>query len=187
MDNENQHLYNKKISERILLVLQYAGLELKGIATLTGKSIDIFYAIISGRRRLTNQLATLIGQALDFDGSIIFNINSPIPQSIKQSINLQKFKKENHNNKEFFIDTWADNKDSTFIKTHLIYPGYFSEPRYAWEVSQKLETLGRKINSDLLSKQLKYFVTKDILKSKRAPIKLKSGGYGNRKVVVYYQ
>lgn len=186
MDNENSSAYNKKISERILLILEYAKLELKGIAALTGKSIDIFYAVISGRRRLTNELATIIGRSLDFDGYIIFNINTAIPQSIKQSPTLQKFRKENRNNKEFFIDTWHEGKDSTFLKTHLVYEGYFSEPRYTWEVSDKLKEFNKKIGSDLLSKQLKYLVTKGVLRSTRAPIKLKRGGYGERLVDVYY-
>jgi len=186
MDIKSEANYDNKISERLQLILKYALLEMKGIAALTGRSPDIFYAVLSGRRSLTSDLASRIGRSLDFDGNIIFNINSSIPTSIKHSPNLQKFRSDNINNKEFFIDTWHQNKDSTFIKSNLIYRGYFSEPRYAWEVSKRLKELGKIINSDLLSKQLKYFVTKGVLQSKRAPIKLKGGGFGDRLVDVYF-
>jgi len=186
MDNKSDKDYNKKISERIVQILDFAGLEIKGIAAMTGKSIDIFYAVISGRRSLSNDLAKIIGDSLDFDGNIIFNLNTTIPTSIKNSKNLSQFRQDNINNKEFFLDTWSKDKDSNFIKRKLIYSEYFSEPRYAWEVNERLVELGRDLDSDLLSKQLKYFVRKGIIKSKRSPIKLKGGGYGKREVDVYY-
>lgn len=186
MEKDFDAEYNKKISERIIQILDYAGLEVKGIAVLTGRSIDIFYAIINYRRPLSQELATIIGESLNFDGSIIFNLNTPVPSSIKNSQTLQQFRKDNIHNKDFFIDSWSENKDSTFIEKQLINTGYFNKPRYAWEVNEKLKSKGRKLNSDLLSKQLKYFVKKGMLKSKRVPIKLKSGGFGKREVDVYF-
>src|SRR5699024_4824724 len=157
MNNNSDLNYNKKISERIVYILDLTELEIKGIAAITGKSIDIFYAVISCRRPLSQDLARVIGKSLNFDGSIIFDINTPIPGAIKKSSNLLQFRRDHINNKDFFIDTWTNDKDSVFIKKHLIYTGYFSTPRYAWEVNRKLEHLGRKLDSDLLSKQLKYF------------------------------
>ncbi|SJN47923.1 hypothetical protein [Sphingobacterium sp. JB170] len=179
--------YDKKISERILLILKYSSLEIKGIAALTNKSPDIFYAIITRRRRLSPKLASVIGEALDFDGNIIFNLNIPIPTTIKESQKLSTFKKANANNRFFFIDTWTKNKDSTFIREQLLDKGYFAYPRYAWEVNQQLLKLGKRLDSDLLTKQLKYLVEKGLLKSKKAPLKLKEGGYGSRSVTVYFQ
>lgn len=187
MNNNSDLNYNKKISERILRILDLTGLEIKGIAALTGKSIDIFYAVISCRRPLSQDLARVIGKSLNFDGSIIFDMNTPIPMTIKNSSNLLQFRQEHINNKDFFINTWTNDKDSAFIKKHLIYSGYFSTPRYAWEVNRKLERLGRKLDSDLLSKQLKYFVKKEILESKKAALKLKKGGFGKRMVDLYWQ
>lgn len=186
MENKTGIEYNKLISERLIEILRYSNLEIKGIAALTKRSIDIFYSVLSERRPLSKDLAKVIGDSLDFDGMIIFNINTAIPNTIKTSQNLSKFREKNINNKDYFTDTWSENKDSTFIKNKLIYTGYFSEPRYAWEVNNKLLTLGRKIDSDLLAKQLKYFVTKNILKSKKARIKLKSGDFGKRIVDVYF-
>ncbi|MCY4778814.1 hypothetical protein ORI89_04060 [Sphingobacterium sp. UT-1RO-CII-1] len=186
MDREANDNYNKTISERLLLILEYSQLEIKGIAVLTEKSIDIFYAVLSLRKPLSKDLANSIGKALDFDGSVIFNLNIKIPSSIRESTTLSQFKKENINNKQYFSDLWSKNKDSEFIKTNLIYKGYFSEPRYTWEISEALIELDRDIDPDLLKSYLKYFVKKDILKSKVAPIKKKNGEYGTRKVNIYY-
>lgn len=186
MDINNENNYNKIISERLIQILNYSNLEIKGIAALTDRSIDIFYAVLAQRRPLSQELAKAIGDALDFDGMIIFNINIQIPTSIKTSPSLLAFRKENISNHNYFTDSWSADKDSSFIKDKLVYSGYFSEPRYAWEVNDTLKNLGRKLDSDLLSKQLKYLVTKEIIKSKRAPIKLKNGGFGKRMVDVYY-
>lgn len=178
--------YNKIISKRIVRILEYSKLEIKGIAALTGKSIDIFYAIINLRKRLSPELAKTIGETLDFDGSIIFNINVEIPPSIGNSMKLKTFRDANIMNKEFFSDLWSEDKDSTFIKKNLIYKGYFSENRYTWEISDALATVGRDIDPNLLKSHLKYLVAKELLKSKRAPIKKRNGEYGMRKVNVYY-
>lgn|SRR5690606_98496 len=186
MISENDKSYNKKISKRIIEILDYSNLEIKGIAAITNKSIDIFYAIINLRKKLSQELATAIGNALDFDGNIIFNINIEIPDSIRQSQNLKKFRDENINNTEYFSDLWSANKDSTFIKRELIYNGFFSKQRYTWEISDKLRVLKRDIRPDLLKSHLKYLVTKNELKSKLAPLKKRNGGYGTRLVNVYY-
>lgn len=186
MITENEKSYNKIISKRIIQILHYSNLEIKGIATITDKSIDIFYAIINLRKKLSPELARAIGKALDFDGSIIFNINIDIPHTISESQNLKKFRDENINNIEYFSDLWSANKDSTFIKRELIYNGFFSEQRYTWEISDELRFLKREISPDLLKSQLKYLVSKNELKSKLAPLKKRNGSYGTRLVNVYY-
>lgn len=185
MDNILDENYNKKISERILRILDYSSLEIKGIAALTKKSIDIYYAIIAKRKKLTVNLAKTIGDSLDFDGMIIFDLNSPIPKSIKESPNLNKFRLDNINNIEYFKDKWTDNKDSTFIKKELIEKGFFNTYRYTWEINNELKKLGRNIKSDNLSKYLKYFLETEILDYKKKPIKLKNGKLGERIVFVY--
>jgi len=186
MTTYNKKEYNKVLSERLKIILFLAGLELKGIAAITNRSIDIFYAILSQRKPLTVELACVIGEALDFDGKLIFNLNSPIPSTIKNSEKLKKFKIENFSNREYFVNSWSDEKVSNYIKSKLIETDYFLQPKYAWEVNKKLADLGRNINSDLLSKHLKYLVTKGVLKSKRGPIKLKGGGFGLREVDIYF-
>jgi hypothetical protein len=150
-------------------------------------SIDIFYSILSGRRPLTHELALIIGDALNFDGNIIFNINYQIPSTIKNSSNLNKFRQENSNNLDYFTETWSEQKASHFIKLELIQKDFFNTPKYTWEVNEQLKSLGKKINSNLLNKHLKYLVEKNLLKSKRAPLKRKNGDYGTRMVEVYYK
>lgn len=186
MNSLHSSEYDKNIAERIELIMQYTELEIAGLAELTGLSIDTIYAILSGRRKLSKKSAKLIGENLDFDGSIIFNLNTKIPTSIKKSIKLQNFRLNFKENKEYFSNTRLDRKTSYFIKLRLIDEGFFSSEKFTWEVNEECEKLGKSINSNLLNKQLKYFVTKGILKSKRAPIKLKSGGYGNREVDAYF-
>lgn len=182
----NDNSYNKLISKRIIQILEYSKLEIKGIAAITDKSIDIFYAIINLRKKLTPKLAQAIGNALDFDGNIIFNFNIEIPPNISNSNNLKTFRKENIMNREFFSDLWTTDKDSEFIKNNLIYQGFFSEERYTWEVTKALSTMGREIDPDLVKSQLKYLATIDLLKKKLAPIKKTNDTYGSRKVYVYY-
>lgn len=186
MNEHKDQFYDKIISKRIIQILEYSKLEIKGIAAITDKSIDIFYAIINLRRKLSPELAKAIGDALNFDGSIIFNINIEIPASIALSINLKAFRNDNLMNKEFFSDLWSDNKDSTFIKKNLIYKGFFSEDRYTWEINDSLSELGRDIDPNLLKSQLRYLVKKGLLYSKPAAIKKRSGEYGTREVNVYY-
>lgn len=168
-------------------ILLITDLEIKGISALTGRSTAIFYAILACRRPLSKKLALLIGRSLDFDGMLIFNLNSAIPQFIKNSSSLAKFRQENSSNIEFFRQSWSVEKDSTFIHSQLIEKGYFLQLRFTWEINEKLEEMGRKIPSDLLNKQLKYFVEKRILQSMRLPIKLKHGQFGKRLVHAYYQ
>lgn len=186
MDWDKELAYNKKISERILQVLKYADLEVKGIAVLTNKSIDIFYAVISGRRALSKNLAFTIGKALNFNGNELFNLNLPVPKTIKNSPNLQQFKKDNINNIEYFISTWTAKKDSTFIKENLIDNNFFATPRYTWEVTVELERLNKKIKNDHLSSYLRHFAKIGILKKESRPIKLKNGEFGIRPASVYH-
>lgn len=127
---------------------------------LTGRSTDIFYVVISCRRKLKKDLAEIIGESIGFDGNSIFNMNAQIDPEIGNYHNLKKFRRENTNNKEYFTAPWSEGKDSVFIRKNLIYTGYFSQRRYAWEVNSKLDELGRKLNRDLLSKHLRYFVKK---------------------------
>ena len=186
MDLSDSSKYDKNIAQRIEAIMQYSGLEIAGLAQLTGLSIDTIYAILSGRRKLSKKSANLIGNSLDFDGNIIFNLNVKIPTNIAKSTKLQNFRSNFKENTEYFATTRLDRKSSYFIQVELIDKGFFISEKFTWEVSEECERLGRAINSNLLNKQLKYFVTKGILQSRRAPIKLKNGGYGKRIVDVYY-
>lgn len=186
MDRDKELAYNKKISEKILQVLEYADLEIKGIAVLTNKSIDIFYAVISGRRTLSKDLARTIGDALNFNGNELFNLNSPVPKTIKNSPNLQQFKKDNVNNINYFSSSWTAKKDSTFIKENLIDNNFFATPRYTWEVNVELKRLNKEIKNDHLSSYLQYFTETGILKKESRTIKLRDGSQGKRSAFVYY-
>lgn len=179
--------YNISIQERLKTVQKYAELEIEGLAQLTGLSIDTFYSLYSGRRRLTLKTAQNIGYALNFDGSIIFDLNSPIPISIKTSENLKKFRKEYAYNVEFFSKSWSSRKLSKIIEIKLIEKGFFAIPRYTLEVKNALLILEETVNSDLLNKQLKYLVIRGLLKKRKARLKDKSGKELQREVYVYFR
>lgn len=187
MNRESITTFNKLIAKRIHQILFITELEIKGLAAITNRSTAIFYAVLSCKRPLSKKLALQIGNSLGFDGMLIFKLNTAIPAFIKNSACLAKFRQENSSNINYFRPSWSNEKDSTYIFTQLIEKGYFSELRFTWEITNKLVELGRNIPSDLLNKQLKYFVHKQILQSMRLPIKLKEGKFGKRLVHAYYK
>ncbi len=179
--------YNAEIRKRLRRVQNYAELEIVGFAQLTGLSIDTFYAIYSGRRRLTFKSAQIIGNALNFDGLIIFDLNSPLPVSIKTSENLKRFRKEYAYNVEFFSKTWSSTKLSKIIEESLIAKGFFSTPKYTSEVRKNLSSVGIEADNDLLNKQLKYLVIRGMLRKRKEKLKDKFGNVLNREVYIYYK
>lgn len=187
MVNIKDDSYNKEISKRFALILNYTQLEILGGAKFFGLSVDIIYAILSGRRKLSNNIATLIGEKLNFDGSIIFNLNIPIPETIKISENLELFKKANKNNLNYFVSTWNDKKLSELIKNKLVSENFFNEPKYTWEVTNALKKYTPDINPDLVNKQLKYLAEIKIINRKKAFIKLRNNLYGTRQVDVFWR
>ncbi len=177
--------YNLIVAERVKAIQLLSDLEVEGFAQITGLSKDIFYSIYSGRRRLTLETAKIIGESLDFDGSIIFDLNTPIPSSIKHSVNLKRFKREHIYNVEFFSKSWSEKKLSKIIESKLIEKGFFSSPKYTSDVMKELISLGEVANNDLLNKQLKYFTIKGQLRKYKAKLKNKFGEELNREVYVY--
>lgn len=187
MDKINDDLYNKEISKRIALIIEYTNLEILGFAKFIDVSKDIIYSILSERRILSNKIAKTIGEKLNFDGHIIFNLNVLIPETIKSSEKLILFKKANKHNLNYFVSTWNDKKLSTIIKTKLINRLFFEEHKYTWEVTNELKKYVRDINPDLINKQLKYLAETGELKSDKALLKLRNGSYGVREVDIYFK
>lgn len=177
--------YKTIVAKRVKAIQLLSDLEIEGFAQITGLSKDIFYSIYSGRRRLTPETAKIIGQSLDFDGSIIFDLNTPIPVSIKNSINLKRFRREHAYNIEFFSKSWSEKKLAQIIKSKLIDKGFFASPKYTSDVKNELMSLGETVNSDLLNKQLKYFTVKGELRKYKTKLKNKFGEDLKREVYVY--
>jgi len=187
MKADDKNIYDKEISKRLALIIKYTNLEILGFAKLIGLSRDIIYSILTERRKLSNNVAKIIGVSLNFDGTIIFNLNLPIPETIKSAETLAIFKKANENNLNYFITEWNDKKISTIIKTKLVDTDFFEEEKYTWEVTDELKKYVKDLKPDLINKQLKYLTQINIIKSKKAPIKLRSNLYGERIVDVFWR
>ena len=187
MKNSKDVDYTKKIIERLRRVMILANLEISGLSVLTGLSEGHIYALLSGRRNLTTEVADIIGSKTGFDGSVIFNLNQEIPNHIQKSDQLKNFSSKYKYNKEYFINTKIDRKPSYFLEFEVLNTTFLDEPKYVWEVNEFCRQLGRTFTSDKLKKHLKYFVTKGKLRTSSKPIKLRSGGYGTRIVDVFFK
>jgi plasmid maintenance system antidote protein VapI len=179
--------YKKALIDRLKKLMELSNLEIKGFSKLTGISENHIYSILSGRRTLTSVSADKIGKGLDFDGTLIFNLQIELPEQIKKSETLKKFIADNRNNTEYFIDSNKKKKLSTFIKQDILPTDLLKVPRYVWEINTFCESKGRKILSDTLKKHLSYLVVKGELKSKKRPIKKRDGSFGERMVDVFWK
>lgn len=178
--------YTDAIAERIRTIMQIAGLEILGISKLTGISDSHIYSLLNGRRNLTNEMAKIIGDSLEFDGMLIFKLNKEIP-SINKSLQLTKFKDLYKHNAEYFIDTKIDRKGSAFIEYELLLTSFFEEPRYTWEVQVECKRLKKNYTSNQANRYLKYLVVKKLLKSEKRKIKRRNETFGERMVDVFWK
>jgi len=179
--------YNDAIAERIKTIMQIAGLEILGISKLTGISDSHIYSLLNGRRNLTDEVATIIGDSLEFDGMLIFKLNKEIPSVINKSSRLIKFKDLYKHNAEYFIDTKIDRKGSAFIEHELLLTPFFEESRYTWEVQAECKRLKRNYTSNEVNRYLKYLVVRRLLRSEKRKIKLRNGIFGRRMVDVFWK
>jgi plasmid maintenance system antidote protein VapI len=186
MENSSNNQYSHAIIARVRGILEMAGLEILGLSVLTGLSESHVYSLLSGRRSLTEDVALVIGESLNFDGRIIFNLNIDIPESIKKSINLKKFRLRFKDNKEYFIDTKIERKPSHFVEHEVVGSDFLNEPKYVWEINEYCSKHGKDYTSDKLKKYLGYFAKTGKLNSKKASIKLRNGAFGNRMVDVFW-
>ena len=179
--------YDQSIIERIRLIMKITGLEILGLSKLTGISDAHIYSLLNGRRRLTDEVARILGERLDFDGLLIFKLNKEIPLSISKSSKLIKFKETHKLNVGYFSDTKIDRKGSAFIEYELLPTPFFNQPKYTWEVKEVCKQYKRNYTSNEINGYLKYLVTRKLLKSEKRPIKLRNGELGERLVDVFFK
>lgn len=187
MKKEKQNDYAKTISQRIRELMNLSGLELPGFADYLNLSESHLYAILNGTRDLTEDIADKIASAFDLKGGQILRPNYKIPKNTRKSESLNKFCDENKNVKSYFIHTREERKDSYFIEHDLYKSTLFVKPVYIWEIKEYCESMGKKYTSKRLSQILKYMVETKKLKSRKKPLKLRSGGLGERIVDAFYK
>lgn len=187
MQRGNNKEHQKKVSDRVKLLMDTAGLELSGFADYLSISESHLYAVLNGTRDLTEDVAERIGAAFDLTAGQVLRVSYRIPKSIKKSKSLNKFYDENKNVAAYFQSTREDRKDSHFIETQLLGSGLFDSAVYIWEVRQACLQVGRQYSSKRLSQILNYLVDTKKLKSEKRPLKLRNGGYGKRVVDVFYR
>ncbi len=187
MDSANHPTYTQDVAERLRKIIELTGLEVPGFAAFIGLSESHVYSLLSARREIPTQFAQQLGEQLDFDGIRIFKLNQELPESIRTAPALRKFRKEHHHNKEYFITTKKERSLSHFLEEELLHTSLFEEPRYVWQVNDACREKNRKVDSDTLSKHLKYLVSKNLLKSAKKQIQRRDGSLGKRMVTVFFK
>lgn len=188
MLNDSKSL-NKKIADRLNTVMLYSNLEILGLSVLTEITENHIYSILTYRRRLTEEIASRIGEQIGFDGRIILDLNKTIPKSkIGNSQKLKAFKEQNKLNDKYFLDTKKDRSIDHFIQYELLLSDLFNDgPKYLKEIRTYCKTQHNKTyTSDELSKGLKYAASKSLIKTKKQLIKKIDGTFGTRMVDVFY-
>jgi len=180
--------YSKAIADRLQLIMEITDLDVPGFAEFFERSTPHIYGILNRNRSLSEVFAKDIGEKLDFDGAKIFNLNVKIPALIAKSEALRRFKIEYRDNPEYFLSTKTNRSVDTFVSEVLLKSDCFNNGyKYLSEVTEYCQSeLNREFIDDKLSKGLRYAVSKNLLKSKKKPIKLKKDGFGKRLVDVYY-
>lgn len=167
--------------------MEKIGLEIPGFAVFIDRSESHIYSLLNGRREVTSDIALDIGNKLGFDGLRIFKLNQELPAGIENTPFLNNFKRQYRDNPEFFTSSKGERRVSHFIQFELINTDLFDTPKYVWEINEVCVLHGRTLESDVLSKHLKYFVKRGFLRSEKRPIKLRDGTFGVRLVDVFFK
>lgn len=185
--NTEHEAYNKEVIKRVLLIMEIVDLTVDGFAAFVEREPSHIYGVLNGSRSLSESLALKIGKRLGFNGAKIFKLSSEMPSNISKSDILIQFKKDNKENLKYFQSSATERSINAFILEILLKEGFLKEPQYLRDIEiYSKDILKRTFVGDQLSKALRYAVKVGKLKSKKAPIKLKDGGFGTRQVDVYY-
>jgi len=179
--------YSDLVGNRIKSLIELLGLEIAGFAVFTKISESHIYAIINGNRKLTGEVADQMTKDLPINGWQLLQLDYEITSTVKNSRVLKDFYKNYSNNSEYFIDNRTTRKSSQRISDLIKKDATFKNEQYVWEIREYLKQ--HKINptSKELAQILKYLVVKGELQSKKAPLKLRNGLYGERMVDVYFK
>lgn len=196
---------NKSIANRIKKIMEYSGLETLGLSVLIKEDISHIYSILTDKRRLTEDIASKIGEKLGFDGSIIFEVSTPIPKNeIESSSYLNTFKKLNINKNDFFLNTTirTDHSINSFIENELINSKLFDgKPKDINEIQLFCKKQYNKEYTNLeLTKALESIIKvhemktgtnmpliiNKVLKSEKQKKKKRDGSFSGRPFDVFY-
>ena len=187
MDKNKHTDYSTFIRERILLIAKNSGLTITGLAEITNISESHLYALINGNRKLNGDIAEKLGKPFKLHGWQLLRLDFEIPINFDKSTDLIRFRKEFKDNIEYFYETKNKNKLSHFIENEFINNLIFDEPVYLWEIIESLKRINKQFSSKDLSQILHYLVKKNKLFSEKRLLKLKNGGFGIRKVDVFFK
>lgn len=187
MKKGNEDSYRILIVERIKKIINLSGLELSGFAAFVHISDSHLYAILNGNREVTEDIAERIGSAFNIKGGKILRLNYKIPSRLKKSQELNNFYEENKEVRSYFVNTRSSRKGSYYIENELLQSGIFNKPVYVWEIKKYCESKGTIYTSKKLSQILDYMYKTNKLHRDKRPIKLRNGGYGEKKVYVYFK
>ncbi len=183
---QRKHPHHDELARRIRQLMEFAGLELAGLAEFTGVSESHLYAVLNGHRKLTGPVAGKIGVRFGLKDRGILRLDYTIPPTIRQAPALIEFYKDNAGTRAYFTDTLNDGKASYFIEFGLIEADLVNEPKYVWEIREMCRDAGRVYTSKKLSQSLLYFSEKKKLVKEKRPLKRRDGTYAaNRKVYVF--
>lgn len=187
MANKNSSGYSKTQGERIQRLMKLSGLELIGFAEFTGVSESHIYAIINGRKELTEKTADKIAASFGLHGYQLLDSGFKLTKKLSNTPSLNKFYKENKRVHDYFINTRIDRKVAYFIEHEILTKKTFNNPFYVSDVRDACFESGKRYASKRVSQTLNYLVEMGKLKSKKAPMKLKDGTLGMRIIDVFFK
>lgn len=179
--------YSKALRERIKKLMMLSGLEIPGFADFIGLSESHVYAIVNGTREVTGEVCSKITKSFHLEEWQFFKLDHKLDKKVINGNKLNKFYDENKGVLSYFINTKEQRKPAYFIENVLLKTKLFDSPVYVSDVREACKEKGKEFESKRISQVLKYLVEKKKLRSKKKPIKLKDGKYGNRMVDVYFK
>ena len=178
--------YKGDLRKRLKVLVDSTGLTTVGFSLLINTSESHIYAILNGSRRLTVNLAELIGNKLNFEGGNIFDLTYELPTNFKKNKELNNFYTNySKTNPEYFLISLTDRKKSKYVEQLIETTTILDTPKYLSQIRSEINSvsLTHKFNSDDLSKILNYLADNKKLSKIKRPIMLKSSNKLGKRVV----
>jgi hypothetical protein len=188
MEGYEDSTLNTSVRNRFKAIFNLADLTIAGFNQFTGISESHLYAILNGTRKLTKEVAQIVGNKLNFDGLDILILTSKIPKTFSKNDNLNNFKSEFKDNPEYFLSTQPLRKKSKDVENIINQTSIFDQPIYLADAREKINSYSilHQYSSNDLSKILNQLVKANKLSKKRDLKKLKNGKFGKRIVDVFF-
>jgi len=178
--------YKGDLRKRLKVLVDSTGLTTVGFSLLINTSESHIYAILNGSRRLTVNLAELIGNKLNFEGGNIFDLTYELPTNFKKNKELNNFYTNySKTNPEYFLISLTDRKKSKYVEQLIETTTILDTPKYLSQIRSEINSVSHthKFNSDDLSKILNYLADNKKLSKIKRPIMLKSSNKLGKRVV----